>query len=91
LANLLESFFPPKLFVLVDCDVVLLRPMKGGEGEDGDGGDGGRVTSVFVMTLSCHFGFRDKTRLSGRTCRLLLLPSMFVWSLIRSGWTEVGA
>ena len=42
-----------------------------GEGEDGDDEDGGRVTSVFVMTLSHHFSFRDKARLSGRTGRAL--------------------
>ena len=35
------------------------------EGE-GEGGDGGRVTSIFVMTLSRHFGFRDKALLPGQ-------------------------
>jgi len=46
--------------ILVDCDIVLLLLMEEGEGEDGDGDDGGRVTSIFVMTLSRHFSFRDK-------------------------------
>ena len=61
LAYLLKSSFPPKLLVLVDCNVVLLlHPMEEGEGEDGDSGDDRRVTSIFVMTLSHNFNFRDK-------------------------------
>ena len=42
--------------------------MEEGKGKDGDDG---RVTSVFVMTLSLHFDFCDKARLSGRTGRTL--------------------
>jgi len=51
--------------------------MKEGEGEDKNGGDGGRVTSFFVMTLSCHFDFYDKARLSEMTGKALT----FAWSV----------
>ena len=73
--------FPPKLLVLLDYVILLLHPMEEGEGEDGDGGDGERVRSVFVMTLSHHFNFRDKAQLSGRTGRALAST----WSVCMSG------
>ena len=62
-----QEFFPHKLFILVDCDIILLLClMEEGEGEDVDGGHGGRVTSVFVMNLSRHFNFCNKAPPSGK-------------------------